>query len=157
MKIISTSGTGNFKIEKDETQLVELAYKNWFSSTAKAVLNKTEIEIKPKNIWNSSFDIIHDGNLVGDIIFNWKSDAIISIDNEKYMMKAIGIWGLKFEFINENQDRICLIKPNLKWNKVKYDYDIELVSGNYDLDKLIELLIYVGFSVNLHMTATMRQ
>lgn len=157
MKIISTSGNGNFKIEDCEKGILELAYRNWFSSTAKTTFNGTEIEIKPKNIWNTSFDIFHDKEDIGDISFNWKSNAIITINNEKFLLKAIGVWGLKFEFVNENQERMLLIKPNWKWNKIKYDYDVEIISGNYDSKKIIELLIYIGFSANLHMTATMRQ
>lgn len=157
MKIISTPGNGNFKIENNEHKLLELNYKNWFSSTASTNFNNKEIEIRPKNFWHSSFDIFHNGKDVGDISFNWMSNAIITIKNEKYLLKAIGLWGLKFEFLDENEDRMFLIKPSLKWNKLKYDYEIELIAENYELNQLIELLIYVGFGANLHMTATMRQ
>lgn len=157
MKINSTTGTGNFKIENDENEFLELKYKNWFSSNAKTQYNNKEIEIKPKNFWNTSFDIFHNGKDVGDITFNWMSNAMITINEDVYLLKAIGMWDLKFELITENNDRIFLIKPNLKWQKLKYDYDIELISPNHELNKSIELLIYVGFATNLHMTATMRQ
>jgi len=156
MKINSTSGNGNFKIINNNHELLELKYKNWFSSKAKTKLNNTEIEIKPKNLWNTSFDIYHNGIDVGDITFNWKTNAIITINDDKYLFKAIGLWNLKFELVNENEDRIFLIKPNYKWKKMKYDYEIEIISDTYKLYKLTELLIYVGFGANLHMTATMR-
>lgn len=156
MKINSASRNGNFNILNNDIKLLELKYKNWFSSTAKTEFNNLEIEIKPKNIWNTSFDIYHNGIDVGDITFNWKSNAIITINEDKYLFKAIGLWDLKFELLNENEDRIFLIKPNYKWKKLKYDYEIELTSETYELNRQIELLIYVGFGANLHMTATMR-
>lgn len=157
MKIISTSGNGNFKIVEHESEFLELSYKNWFSSNASAHFNNKEIEIRPKNFWNTSFDIFRDGVDVGDIAFNWMSNAIISIDNERFLLKSIGIWSLKFEFLNEREDRLFLIKPSLNWKKMKYDYEIEIISEDYSLNRLVELLVYIGFSANLHMTATMRQ
>lgn len=156
MKIKSTSGKGNFNIVINDNQLLELNYKNWFSSTANTKFNGLEIEIKPKNLWNTSFDIFHNGIDVGDITFNWKSNAIITVNDNKYLFKAIGIWGLKFELLDENEDRIFLIKPSYKWKKMKYDYEIELTNEAYELNKQVELLIYAGFGANLHMTATMR-
>lgn len=57
MKIISSSGKGNFKLIKNDDEVCELVYTNWFSEKAKAVLNGNNIEIKPKNIWTSKVDI----------------------------------------------------------------------------------------------------
>jgi hypothetical protein len=155
MKIYSTSGNGNFKIQSDNNDLLELEYKNWFSSIASTNLNNRKIEIRPKNFWNSSFDIFHNGKGVGNIIFNWRGDAVITINNEKYLFKAIE-WNSKFELLNEKEDKIVLITPNYKWEKKKYDYELEVVTENFDFSRLVELLIYVGFSANLHMTATLR-
>jgi len=155
MKIYSTSGNGNFKIQSDNNDLLELEYKNWFSSIANTNLDNIEIEIRPKNFWNTSFEIFHDGKDIGDIIFNWRGDAVITVNNEKYLFKALE-WNSKFELLNENENRIVLIIPNYRWEKNKYDYEIEIVSENFDFSRLVELLIYVGFSANLHMTATLR-
>ena len=155
MKIYSTSDNGNFKIQSDNKDLLELEYKNSFSSIASTNLDNTEIEIRPKNIWNSSFDIFHDGKDAGNIIFNWRGDAVITINNEKYLFKAIE-WNSKFELLNEKEEKIVLIIPNYKWEKKKYDYELEVVTENFDFSRLVELLIYVGFSANLHMTATLR-
>jgi len=157
MKIKSISGTGNFKIENNEKEVLELTYKSRFSSTARTKFNNVSIEIKPKNIWNTSFDIFHNGMDVGDISFNWMSNAAITINEDKYLLRTIGFWGINFELINEDEDKIFFIKPNLNWKKGKYDYTIEVIVENYELIKIIELLIYVGFGVNLHMTATMKQ
>ena len=157
MKIVSTKGHGNFKIENNEKDFLELTYEKWFSNKAKTKFNNVEIEIKPENFWNTSFVIFHNGNEVGDISFNWVSNAAITINKDKYLLKTTGFWGMNFEFINEKEDKIFLIKPNLNWKKGKYDYAIEIVPENYELTKMIELLIYVGYAANLHMTATMKQ
>jgi len=155
MKIYSTSGNGNFKIQSDKNDLLELEYKNWFSSIANTNFDNTEIEIRSKNFWNSSFDIFHSGKDVGNIIFNWRGDALITINNEKYLFKAIE-WNSKFELLNDKEEKIVLIKPNYKWEKKKYDYELEVVTDYFDFSRLVELLIYVGFTANLHMTATLR-
>ena len=155
MKICSVSGTGNFTIRSDHKDLLEVEYKNGFSSIAKTKLSNTEIEIRPKNFWNTSFEIYHDGNDVGEIMFNWMGDAAITINNEKYLLKALE-WNAKFELFHETENGVFFIKPNYQWDKKKYDYEINVVSKNIDFSRLVELLIYVGFSANLHMTATLR-
>ena len=81
MKIVSSSGKGNFKLTKNDKEICELVYSNWFSDEAKTVLNGNNIEIKPKNIWTSKVDINKNDNNIGDITFNLKSQMIIRLEN----------------------------------------------------------------------------
>ena len=62
MQLKSTSATGNFELETNTGEkLLEFTYSNWFSSDARTSFQSTEIEIKPKNIWSSKFDIVKNG------------------------------------------------------------------------------------------------
>ena len=64
---------------KDDIERFELKYSDWFSSDAATQFNGQTIEIRPKNIWNSKFDIFKDNQDCGDIIFNWRGHVIIRL------------------------------------------------------------------------------
>ena len=159
MQIESTSASGNFEIKSNGKKLLKLTYSNWFASNALTSFDSNNIEIKPKNIWQSKFDIIKDGIDKGDISFNWKGNVIIKLENEnkvqnQYLLKAIGFWKLGFELIDEKENKILSLKPNFNWKKVNYNYEVEL-NNQEDCKESIELLIYSGFGANLYMTMMM--
>ncbi|WP_182835547.1 hypothetical protein [Flagellimonas lutimaris] len=49
MKIVSSSGKGNFKLIEQNREIRELVYTNWFSEKAKMLLNGNKFEIKGKD------------------------------------------------------------------------------------------------------------
>jgi hypothetical protein len=154
MQLKSTSATGNFELETNTGEkLLEFTYSNWFSSNARTSFQSTEIEIKPKNIWSSKFDIVKNGVDKGDISFNWKGNVIIRLENDdtsesQYLLRAIGYWKLGFELVDEKERKIALLKPNFNWSKFSYNYEIELADGFQADTRRIELLIYSGFGAN---------
>lgn len=160
MKISSTSGKGNFIIEKDNNKIVEVQYKNWFSSTAKVKLERQEIKVKPKNIWCSKFDIFKNNQDKGDIIFNRKGSIIIRTINKNnkevsFLLKAKGFWKQHFELTNQKGELIFVLKPSMNWKKMNYNYAIENISTIHEEKLITELLIYSGFGANLYMTMMM--
>ena len=60
LKLQSISHQGDFRLMKDDIERFELKYSDWFSSDAATQFNGQTIEIRPKNIWNSKFDIFKD-------------------------------------------------------------------------------------------------
>ena len=157
MKILSSSGKGNFIIEKESKKILELKYKNWFSSSANTEFEDNKIEIRPKNIWNSKFDIYKNNLDKGDIIFNWKGNIIIRLSDEKnteksFLLRARGFWNQQFELTDEQDNLIFVLKPSMNWKKLSYNYDIQNLSNTYEEITLVELAIYCGFGANLYMT-----
>jgi len=139
---------------------LELKYQNWFSSKAYSKFEGNEIEIKPKNIWCSKFDIFKNKHDKGDIIFNWKGNIIIRIINDEdkeysYLLKSKGFWKQRFELINEKEDLIFILQPSINWRKLSYNYEIESISNELGGKPLTELLIYCGFGANLYMIMMM--
>ncbi|SHI48951.1 hypothetical protein SAMN05443429_10231 [Cruoricaptor ignavus] len=156
MKIISVAGRGNFIIQRDNYEILQVKYKNWFSSNAKTKLGNENIEIKAKNIWQSKFDIIKNKKDVGDIIFNWKGDIIIRILNkenieENFLLKSKGFWKSYFELINEEGEIVCILNSSVNWSKLNYNYEVENITDKYDEIKIYELTIYSVFGANIYM------
>ncbi|MEQ8924303.1 MAG: hypothetical protein RLO81_00745 [Fulvivirga sp.] len=155
MKIVSSSGKGNFKLTDRNKEICELVYNNWFSDKAKTVLNGNNIEIKPKNIWTSKVDIYKNNTNIGDITFNLKGQMIIRLEKSNgtecnYVLKNMAKWKLKFEVYNESETlQFSLISVN-NWSKLNYDYDIEMADFNSEFE-IEELLVYCGYASNLYL------
>lgn len=157
MKVKSTSGKGNFVIEKNDIEIVEVHYENWFSSVAKTTFEGQNIEIRPKNIWFSKFDIYKNGQDIGDIIFNWKGDMVLRLLNdanqeENFLLNAKGFWNSYFELKDEEEKVLYILRPSINWRKFSFDYDVENISTSLESKQTTEILIYSVFSANLYMT-----
>jgi len=155
MKIVSSSGKGNFKLTKNDKEICELVYSNWFSDEAKTVLNGNNIEIKPKNIWTSKVDINKNDNNIGDITFNLKSQMIIRLENPNrkefnFVLKNRSKYRVKFEVYNESKTLQFSLNSVNNWSKLNYDYNIELADFNSEFE-LNELLVYCGYATNLYL------
>lgn len=158
MEIVSTKNKG-FIIRDEAADLIDVRYKNYFSSTATTVFEGTDIEIKPKNMWNSKFDIIKNNVDCGDIHFNWKSQIIIQFYDEtmlesKWLVSPKGFASKWFEVTGEGNELYLKISAKLNWKRMKYSYSVEQESTNMSDHDLLELLIYCAYGINLYMIRT---
>lgn len=157
MKLTSSSGKGDFVLVKEGQNIFELKYTNWFASKARAEWGEESIEIRPKNVWCSKFDIFKNDLDQGDIIFNWKGNIIIRLMQEdgiekSYLLKAKGFWNQTFELTDEADNVMLLLAPSMNWKKLNYNYDVQQISAACEEERIHELLIYCGFGANLYMT-----
>lgn len=155
MKIISSSGKGNFKLIKNDDEICELAYTNWFSEKAQTALNGNNIVIKPKNIWTSKVDIFKNESQIGDITFNLRGHMVIRLEKPNgkefnYLLKNKAKWKLRFEVFNESDIQQFSLTSVNNWTKLNYDYDVELADYNSEFE-IEELLIYCGYAANLYL------
>lgn len=156
-QLSSTSGQGSFDLlDAQQTLLTHFQYKNWFSSTGSAVFKETNITIKPRNFWQSAFDVFIDDADKGDIAFNWQGHILIRLEQAgqttNYRLKTKGFWGLMFVLEDEQQQPVLHLKPTFQWNKMGYSYDVDLVDMKLaDDPDLITLLLACGYGANLYM------
>jgi len=155
MKIESIDSKGSFVIKDEFTDLLKVFYKKWFSSQAKTTLNGIELTIKPKNIWQSKFDILKNGIDKGDIIFTWKGDIVISLEdkignNNEWIVKTKGFWDYRFEVFNNSEKLILILKPNFNWKNFKYNYEIKILEKDVPENETLELILYSCFGANIY-------
>lgn len=154
MRIESKSAKGDFQLISGRKVLATLKYENWFSSKASAEIEGSNLKIQPNNIWFSRFIIYRNEVEIGDLVFNWKGEMIVSIkdlNNKKhqYLIKAKGVWKLRFEVIDGRENQLCVLSPKGQWTKLNYDYDIESQRSLSNKDHT-ELLIICTYAVNLY-------
>ncbi|MBC8156513.1 MAG: hypothetical protein H7Z72_26825 [Bacteroidetes bacterium] len=156
----STSSQGSFDLlDERQTLLTHFQYENWFSSTGSAVFKETNITIKPRNFWQSAFDVLINDTDKGDIAFNWQGHILIRLERAglttNYRLKAKGFWKFTFVLENEQQQPVLHLEPTFQWTKMGYSYTAELdqtgSTSVADAD-LILLLLTCGYGANLYMT-----
>jgi len=89
MEIIPTPTHKGFIIRDASGDILDVYFKNMFSSFATTKLEGTDIELKPKNSLGSTFDIIKNNVDCGDIQVKWKNMFIQYYDET--MLKKSGL------------------------------------------------------------------
>lgn len=154
MNFVSTKKR-TYKLVEEQVEILELAYKNWYSSQASTIIDGIEISIAPKNIWVMKFEIRKNGEVCGGIIFNWKNHAKISLYNHpdfdgkrSWVLKNVSMWLNKFQLADENEDFVLSLSPILKWKKMRRDFKVELSDAEDITGLELELLAYCCFAAN---------
>lgn len=116
---------------------------------AESNFNGIDIQFKPQNVWGRKIDIFHDKKDVGDIVFNWKGQAVIvyTKDNKTHSFLVKPKFLLRrFEIYNQNEQILFTIKINSKIFQ-RYSYEVILEREELKDIDLSELLIYCGYSI----------
>jgi hypothetical protein len=158
MKIVSSSGKGNFKLLEADREVYELEYTNWFSGKATVLYQGNSITLKPKNIWTSKVDIFRNDRSIGDLTFTLSGEVIIRIEkspekDSNYILKNKGMWKLRFELYDDTDTLLLTMTSINNWTKLSYDYDIALEGADLPANPG-ELLVYCGYAANLYLAHT---
>ncbi|PHN08271.1 aminotransferase [Flavilitoribacter nigricans] len=155
MKIQASSVRGNFKVVNGNWEILELKYEKWFSTKASARYRSQDIRIQAKDFWGSKYMILKNKKEIGEISFNWKGHVVIKLTDtdgvdHEYVMKGKGMWKLRFEIFDENEDLVLSMFSINKWNKLNLDYRIEKTEHEPPFDEH-EFLLYCGYAANLYV------
>ncbi len=157
MKIQLTSYKGDFEIKPNQFKTLNLQYPLWYSSYASTKYNKETIELSPKNIWGSKFEIIKNKKVFGEIKFHTLNSIKIRLKRKKaneeiLLLKTKGIWPKTFLLENENKE--VLLEFNPKVERKEIDFTIELRrNALLSNKKAVVLIIYSCFGLNLFISS----
>jgi hypothetical protein len=155
MKMISTSGRGNFKLLRAEEEVFELEYKNWYSGKAKTRYRDQTIEFRPKNIWATKIQILKNDKDIGELTFTGKGEVAIKLTSPtgkktQYSLKNRAKWKLKFDVVDEAGTVQLVLKASNNWFQINYNYEVDGGDYNSEFD-VEELLIYCGYAANFYL------
>jgi len=149
-KIISTSAKGDFSlINSEEEEMFALQYDNWFTSTGKTEVDNKSYSIESKNIWQNEFFFNRGLEKIGSITFNFKGDAIINLHSTFFRLKFKGLINGKFELIDGEENILAVLKPSIKWTKMRYEYDVETSERLDAREEIKELLLITSYAANI--------
>ena len=149
-KIESVSKKGDFAFKDAENKEVfKLVYDNWFTSTGRAIINKQSYSIESKNIWQHEFIFKKGEEKIGSMSFNFKGNAILNIEGEYYILKFKGLLNRRFELLDGKDNVLMVLKPNIKWSKLRYEYDVETSDSLGEKEELINLFLFASYAANI--------
>ena len=135
----------SFDLTLNEQFIGKLSYKSWFEFNALIeITNDGNYQVIPKGFWGTTIEIKDHETVLLKFAMNWSGEIIIQTyfrDIEKdYALKHKGFF--KESFILEDQEgaELLVIKPQLKWNKMRYEYQIT-TSATFELFSDKELLL----------------
>jgi hypothetical protein len=155
--IHAVSGRRNFEVQDAEGRSwASLRYTGWLWTQAEGQADGHALEIVPKSIWQTRFDILLDGADVGDIIFNWKTQMIIRLNDfqgmeRHYLLRRKGFFNQRFVLEDDIKNPILYLKPKLRWKILHYDYPVFMQETQYLQSNTQIMLAVCGFAMNLYM------
>ncbi|MBT34437.1 MAG: hypothetical protein CMO01_32640 [Thalassobius sp.] len=154
MRIKSSAANGSFNVLDRGFEVLQVKYKSVFSCKATAEYQGNIIEIKPKSIISSKYEIYKNGIEVGDITSKWNGSMTIRIIDADYyernfILKAKGCSGTNFKLLDENKDTVLTMDSGFSWKTMNYDFEIDWAHIDFDV---AELLIYCGYAAKSYFT-----
>ena len=142
--------------DAEERPWAFLKYQGWFSTRATGEAAGYALEIVPRNIFNSKFDILLDGEDAGDIVFNWKMQMIIRLldyqrQERHYLLRAKGAFNQRFVLEDDIKNAILILAPRFRWAKMRYDFRVYTRETQY-LQSPVELVLAIcAYAANLYI------
>ena len=148
---------GSFEVlDSEKRRWAFLDYQSWFSQRAGGEANGQELAILPQNIFHSKFDILLDGEDVGDLIFNWKSQMVIRLldyqqQERQYLLRVRGVFKQRFILEDDIKNPILELKPKFNWAKMRYDFKVYLQETQYLQSPVEPMMAVCAYAVNLYL------
>lgn len=118
-----------FSVSKDEQNIGQLSYKNWFSFKAAITTDPhSTYQVEPKGFWGTTIELKDGETVLLKFKMNWNGEIVIQtfFDNKEkgYVLKHRGIFKESFLLKDQDGTEVLVLKPSLKWNLMKYEYEI---------------------------------
>lgn len=118
----------HFTISRDEKPIGQLIYKNWFKFNAEIEILNSKYQIEPKGFWGSTVELKDGKDLLLKFSMNWDGNIVINtyINNleKNYTFSHKGFFRESFVLSDEKGNELLIMKPNVQWRSLKYDYEI---------------------------------
>jgi hypothetical protein len=153
------SKNSTFDVTKDDKLIGKIIYKSWFKFNAVIEIpNNPNYQVEPKGFWETTIEVRDGERILLKFKMNWNGEIVIQTyfnDIEKgYIFKHRGFF--KDSFILKDQEGIELLamKPNLKWSKMNYEYEITASDSFETFSNKEILLISSLHCANFYMAGT---
>lgn len=151
-RIISEGGVGEFSILNAAGDHVTVfSYRGWFSSTGSASTERGRVTIKARDKWQTSFVIQRSRKNIGEIIFNWRGNIVITLTDSnnstcQFLLEDSGDskWVLK----DQKGHQVLSMLMQSHWSKKNTEYQVKVKRKT--LVYMDELLIACGYATNLN-------
>lgn len=117
-----------FELIENETLIGTLIYKSWFRFNAEVEILHSKYQIEPKGFWGTTIELKEGEKILLKFRMNWSGEIVIqTYFNEVksgYIFKHRGIFKESFVLADPNGTELLVMKPDLKWNMMNYEYQM---------------------------------
>jgi hypothetical protein len=117
-----------FEVRNNETLIGTLIYKSWFKFNAELEMLHSKYQIEPKGFWGTTIELKEGEKILLKFRMNWNGEIVIqTYFNEiksGYIFKHRGIFKESFVLADQNGTELLVMKPDLKWSTLHYEYQI---------------------------------
>lgn len=117
-----------FEVRNNETLIGTLTYKSWFKFNAELEMLHLKYQIEPKGFWGTTIELKEGEKILLKFRMNWNGEIVIqTYFNEiksGYIFKHRGIFKESFVLADQNGTELLVMKPDLKWSTLHYEYQI---------------------------------
>lgn len=153
----TSSNSLSFELTQGDESIGKLSYKNWFQFTASIELaNHSTYPLIPKGFWGSTIELKDNDTVLLKFSMNWNGNIAIQTyfnDIEKeYIFKHRGVFNESFILIDQEETELLVMKPDVKWIKLNYEYKIQTSDRFESLSNKNILLLTSIHCANYYMS-----
>jgi hypothetical protein len=152
----------SFDVTKDDKLVGSLSYNSWFKFNAEIVIaNNSNYQVEPKGFWGTTVELRDGEKVLLKFQMNWNGEIVVQTyfnDFEKgYTFKHRGFFKESFVLIDQEGIELLVMKPQLKWSKMNYEYQIT-TSDTFETLSYKEILLMNSLHcANYYMSMMMAQ
>lgn len=140
-----SSNSLSFEVTKDSQFVGRLIYTSWFKFNAEIEIGNRFYLVEPKGFWGTTIELKDHERVLLKFRMNWNGEIVVQTYfdgvKEGFLFKHRGIFKESFVLTDQEGTELFVMKPNLKWSSMNYEYHIT-TSEKFDtlLNKEIVLM-----------------
>lgn len=152
-----SNSTFSFDVTQGGKSIGKLSYKSWFQFNALIEMaNNKNYQVEPKGFWGTTVELKDNEKLLLKFQMNWNGEIVIQTYfdaiEKGYVLKHKGFFKESFILADQEGTELFVMKPDLKWSKMSYEYQIT-TSDDFELFPAKEMLIMASIHcANYYMT-----
>ncbi len=145
-----------FELADNEVLIGTLTYKSWFRFNAEIETLHSKYQVEPRGFWGTTIELKEGEKILLKFRMNWNGEIVIqTYFNEikkGYIFKHRGIFKESFVLSDQNGIELLVMKPDLKWSTMNYEYQITTSDIFDDFPEKEILLLTALHCANYYMS-----
>jgi hypothetical protein len=120
----------SLEVTQSDNFIGRLTYESWFKFNSSLVLSGgSTYRIEPRGFWGTTIELKDNEKVLAIFTMHWNGEIVIQADltntQSGYVLKPKGLFNQTFLLADHNKTVLLTMKPHLKWNKLRCEYQIE--------------------------------
>ncbi|MBK1895993.1 hypothetical protein [Chryseobacterium paridis] len=155
-----SSNSLSFEITRGDQLIGRLVYKSWFKFNAEVeIVDNLTYQIEPKGFWGTTIEVKDHERVLLKFRMNWNGEIVVQTYfnslKKSYVFKHRGIFKESFVLADEEGIEFLVMKPDLRWSTMNYEYQITTSPAFDTLSNKELLLINSLHCANYYMSMIM--